>query len=356
MDKIQQIADECVACGSCQRKCAFLRANGTPGEICQQFISDISSVDKITVYSCNLCGLCTIACPKSLETSEAFLSMRRMKVSGTSCPLPQHATICNYERVARSRLFSLHKIPYGCDTIFFPGCSLAASRPETTLSCFNHLKQQIPSLGIVLDCCFKSSHDLGRQDYFDEKFEKLVSRLTSKGVKKVITGCPSCLVTFRKYGVSIETVSLYQVLLDHPVQPGELAESVTFHDACVTRFDTTLHESVRGLITRLGGKVQEVENSKTAALCCGEGGAASFISPQLTESWRKQRKSDRAGDRVVTYCAGCSSKLAQEVDNNHLLDLCFDLKRVKKGSSSVTRAPLSYVKRIALKWKLQKKP
>ncbi len=54
--------------------------------------------------------------------------------------------------------------------------SLAAHFPEPELIehllCLNLFSKKIPSVGIVLDCCTKPSHDLGRDDFFNAMFER----------------------------------------------------------------------------------------------------------------------------------------------------------------------------------------
>ena len=57
----------------------------------------------------------------------------------------------------RLRIFSYYALPEGCNTVFFPGCTLSGTRSEKVILTYQRLKKSIPSLGIVLDCCTKPS-------------------------------------------------------------------------------------------------------------------------------------------------------------------------------------------------------
>ena len=63
-----------------------------------------------------------------------------------------------------------------------------------------HLKEQIPHLGVVLDCCHKPSHDLGRQQSFLTWFEDMRDWLIRHGVRHIIVACPNCYKVFHGYG------------------------------------------------------------------------------------------------------------------------------------------------------------
>ena len=90
--------------------------------------------------------------------------VKRVRLSRSR--LPEHAGMLAFERRGTSKRYTYYAIPAGCDTVFFPGCNLPGSRPDKTFKLYEHLKKSIPTLGIVLDCCMKISHDLGRTGPF----------------------------------------------------------------------------------------------------------------------------------------------------------------------------------------------
>lgn len=349
LNVIELAAKECYSCNICVKECAFLQNNGTPGRIFDRYLQG-HVPDKTLPFQCNLCGLCSIICPKNIDNTAAFRQMRKeLAVGNGQGMLPVHSTICGYEKRGGSKLFSMHYLPKGCDTVFFPGCTLAGTRSETTLKCYEHIQSVIPSLGMILDCCSKPSHDLGREPVFQKQFGSLLSSMRENGVKRVITACPSCHVTFEEY-TDFEVVTVYELLADKGISLSETFPGVVaVHDTCVTRNNSKLHDAVRTLITTGGAEIDEVEHSREKAICCGEGGAASFVVPEWTAEWKARRKQEVDDRKVVTYCAGCSHTLGREVDTVHLLDLLFDTKRAVKGKSKVARSPFTYLKRLRLK-------
>lgn len=346
-------ADACIRCKLCTTECAFLQKYGKPGELFERYLR--GDKDARLPFECNLCGLCTAVCPKDINNNTAFLQMRQELVADdTAHLLPEHAVLCRYEKMGRSPIFTLHKIPPGCDTVFFPGCTLTGTRAQTTLHCYHELQKHVPALGLVLDCCSRPSHDLGRSDIFSKQFEELYQKLKRQGVKKVITACPSCLVTFREYAEDFQSSSVYELLCSSmEIETMPVDVELTVHDTCVTRYDSDLHDAVRTLITRTGMLLHEPQHTREKTLCCGEGAAAGFVAHEITGEWAAKRKNESSGRMVVTYCAGCSATFGSKVKNIHLLDLLFQKKRAAKGKVKVTRSPFTYWKRFALKWRLR---
>lgn len=353
MNAIEHVAKECFLCSLCVKQCAFLQNHGTPGTVFDKYLQG-HVPDRSLPFQCNLCGLCSSVCPKELEISNAFLQMRKEIVADDDKKLqPGHSVLCGYERRGRSKLFSLHHIPESCDTVFFPGCALSGTRSKIVLKCFAHLQRNIPQLGLILDCCSKPSHDLGRDKVFREQFLSLLSSLKRQGIKRVITACSSCHVTFEEYS-ELEIVTVYELLAQQEISlPESYLGDVVIHDTCVTRSHTRLHDAVRLLVEKSGAHIREMTHSREKAICCGEGAAAGFVVPHITAEWREIRKGEAMGDMVITYCAGCSETLARDVENIHLLDLLFDMKRVKKGRTRGTRSPFTYIKRLLLKWRVK---
>ncbi len=353
MAAIQEIANICIDCGKCVKECSFLQSQGTPGQISSTFVAEGKKSVLHESYSCNLCGLCSVVCPLGLECSKAFLEMRKQVTASSAAVDKKHRSICNYVKIGNSSLFSLDLIAEECDTVFFPGCTLSATRASTTEKTYNYLKEHIPHLGIVLDCCAKPALDLGRDKEFDSRFGKLLERLKQQGVKKLITACPSCYVTFKEHSPELMVEMVYKTLGSYlPKSTPETALHYSIHDACATRFEGDIHESVRDLVHYCGVEITEMKHSRHMAICCGEGGAASLISPEITDQWKNIRSVESAGRKVITYCAGCSTSFGRSIPNTHLLDLLFFPEQSANGKEKIRKAPFTYLSRLRLKERL----
>ncbi len=351
---IQQIADNCINCKLCVKECKFLDTYSTPGEICKQYLS--GELEGDALFKCNLCGLCESVCPKKLHITHSFLDIRKQISAATNLIQPAHKRICNYERYGHSKLFSQYTIPDGCTSVFFPGCTLVSTRSTVTHLVYKHLKDESPTTGIVLDCCHKPSHDLGHTDRFQKIINKITQTLVAKSIEEIIVGCPSCYVTFKEYAPQLKVTSVYQKLSENLPQLSQIIkETVSIHDACMTRFDADIHDSVRELVVHSGANISEVKHSKEKAICCGEGGAAAFTAPEITGNWKTIRHQETGQNRVITYCAGCSSTLGKDINTTHLLDLLFDSKSAKEKKEQNTQSPFTYLRRLQLKRQLKLK-
>jgi Fe-S oxidoreductase len=327
----------------------FLRERGRPKEIAD--IYDPSALDQQAMpFECGLCGLCTAVCPVSADPCDLFLEMRKETIRRGGGNYPGHAVLSRYEKRGTSRTFSYYGLPEGCESVFFPGCTLSGTRSERVIQVYQRLKAGIPSLGIVLDCCTKPSHDLGKEDYFTSMFGEMKNYLVARGVRSVLVACPSCYKVFAQYGGSLAARSIYEVLADDEwTGPKELAATVTLHDPCAVRFAEPVLAAVRKLIARQGLTVEEMPHSARTTLCCGEGSAVGCLSRGLAEKWGRLRREEAAGRSVVTYCAGCANALSRLTPTIHLLDMLFEPEATLSGRARVTKPPFTYWKRLRLK-------
>ncbi|MGI9571177.1 MAG: heterodisulfide reductase-related iron-sulfur binding cluster, partial [Desulfobulbia bacterium] len=282
------VIDDCTECGGCVRQCAFLQRYGNPSVLAQQ--QQAGSLAPEVIYSCSLCRLCDVHCPEALNISEMLWLMRCRLVEEGRGPLRQHRRILSYEEIGLSRLFQLSAIPENSTTVFFPGCALAGTRPKQVRELFIHLEKKIDHLGIVLNCCAKPSHDLGRTTFFERVFTTQIDELKVRGITTLITACPSCHQIFTRYAEGMKVKTIYQILDGQaPVQKVETREEICIHDPCSTRFDSEVHQSVRSITEQLGLTIGGMKHQRKRTLCCGEGGSACFVAPDITDNWAEAR-------------------------------------------------------------------
>jgi Fe-S oxidoreductase len=353
---LQEISEQCIECGICMKECAFLQKYGTPKTIAENW--QPQDEDSVTMpFACSLCSLCTAVCPVKIDPRNMLLEMRRYAVASARADFSGQRRLLQFEKRGTSKLYSFYGLPAGCDTVLFPGCALAGSRPQRVMQLFSHLQDFSPNLGIVLDCCTKPSHDLGRSAYFHAMFSEMNQYLARHGVKNILVACPSCYAVFKQYGKGFVTRSVYEILAREYWQPeGSLSEiTVTIQDSCVVRFETGIQKAVRKLIKAQGVSCVDMKHHGPKTLCCGEGGGAHFVAPELATKWAALRKGEVGGKRIITYCAGCAHFLRQVGPTAHLLDLLFDPAATLAGRNRVSRSPFTYLQRLLLKWKFSRK-
>lgn len=351
---IDIIKSDCTDCGKCLKECAFLKNYGTPKTIAENF--DASSPASLArSFECSLCGLCTVVCPTQLNLTEMFLEMRREAVDRGCGDFPEHAPLLNYERTGTSRRFTLYRLPQGCTTIFFPGCSLSGTRPDGVNKIFEQLQQIDSQAGIVFDCCMKPSHTLGRERYSRAMFEEMNNWLVQQGVKEVLVACPNCQMMFTSLGRELKVRSVWEALAESGMQPGKVSGTVTVHDPCSIRDAQPVHQAVRTLLKSQGLKVEEMPHSGKNTLCCGQGGAVNMMNPKLAESWGKMRKKETGGTRIITYCAGCVQSLGGYAPTSHLIDVLLAPEQTLAGKVKGAGFPFTYLNRLRLKRTFRRK-
>ncbi|MCP3943935.1 MAG: (Fe-S)-binding protein [Desulfobacteraceae bacterium] len=232
---LTRIAADCNGCGTCTKTCAFLSKYQTPNLMAQLHTKKPDTCYSMA-FECSLCGLCTATCPQGLDPSAMFLDFRQKAVQTEQNKLEAYKGILNYEKKGCSKRFSFYSLPELCDTIFFPGCTLPGTRPQNTLRAFEYLKTRIDNLGIVLDCCTKPSHDLGRQEFFNSMFAEMENFLLENKITTIVVACPNCHKIFKTHGKQFNVKTIYEIMdEDNTVSKLWSTEAVTVHPLCQDR-------------------------------------------------------------------------------------------------------------------------
>ncbi len=340
--------EKCIECKLCRKECRFLQKHGSPKQIAAAY-DPRSASREIMAFSCSICGLCGAVFPVGINPAAMFLEMRRHYAKNNG-DFSRHRTILAYERRGTSGRYSYYGLPAGCDTVLFPGCTLPGTRPATVKALFAHLQKSIPHLGIVLDCCTKPSHDLGRDSFFHAMFGEMKEYLLARGIKRILVACPNCYRVFSQYGVPLAVTTVYEELAaaGQPDTVG-ITASVTVHDPCTTRHEQHIQAAIRHLLHARKIAVDEMRHHGAKTICCGEGGSVGFLNPELAKNWSARRGAEAGGKRIVTYCAGCANFLGAVTPTSHILDVLFEPTAALAGTAKVARAPWTYLNRILLK-------
>ncbi len=352
MFNIRNTADNCIACGKCISECLFLQQFGAPDKIAEKCLASAQGYDEAAInsYHCSECSLCSAVCPVDAQPFKMFETLRRHAQEENLFGLDQYSPLLNYERIGGIFPFKDNILPVGCKTAFFPGCTLPALFPAATHAVYSALKQSVPSLGLILNCCSKPSKMLGLYDPHAEAISKLSQFIEANGITKIITACPNCHITFKEFSPSFKITSVYEELLSSniSIMNKPWLKQATVHDPCVTRFESELQESIRTLLSKSGVSLTEMDHSREKTICCGEGGAVGFHNKNFAQAWKSKRiaEAEQIGVPIVTYCAGCTNFLSSAKPAAHILDLLF-VKRNK--IPRLPRFPFNYFNRLKLK-------
>jgi Fe-S oxidoreductase len=352
---VNEVADRCLHCLKCLKDCRLLSQHGSPGQLARQYTTHPEKLRDIS-FSCSLCNLCTQRCPIDLEPARMFLDLRKEAAHVSKGLSRNYNRLLSYEKLGGIWPLKYLHVPQGATTVFFPGCALPGARPAHTLRLFSYLQNIDPTIGIMLDCCNKPSHDLGREAFFKDRFKSREQQLRSCGITSIITACTNCYQAFSLHGSTLRVTTAYSVMSDNNFTPTSRLPNTqyTIHDPCSIRFKQEIHQAVRSLTTSLGIQITEMEHNRATTLCCGEGGAAGCMGGGYAAEWSKKRHAEANGHPLITYCAGCTGMLQSTGKVNHIVDLLFPEAGDNYRNPRNIGPPATYINRLRLKWKLKR--
>ena len=354
-------AQRCRQCGCklCMKECMMLK-NYTecPKSLFERYLEEgIDSVNEKIAFSCNECTQCTLECPKDLDNKSIFIGLKEYYANQNGGLTPnKELQACDETQIIESSdemcirvdaapietkpfdieiAKSINVVEHKRKTkyVFAPGCSVSAYTPAAMEGIMNHLKDTLgdENVGALLQCCGKVTAFLGEEERFDNRNKKAVDILDDMGAEVIITVCPSCFNVFKDTAKNQKTIAywdLMHMLIGLPEQARGIGlnSDVVFnvHDSCVTRTETSHHESVRWMLDEMGYKWEEIYRSREYTRCCGVGGGVYASDPKLYEEVYNRRAKDFTQEHIVTYCGSCRGTMqAAGLDAVHILDLMF---------------------------------
>lgn len=343
-------AARCIQCQclECVKVCEYLNSfGGYPKKYVRQVYNNLSIVmghrhaNKL-INSCSLCGLCQEVCPEDLNMGLVCRKARQTLVEQGKMPPSAHDFPIRDMLFSNSEKCLLVRHQPGTAAsrfLFFPGCQLAASAPEQVRKTYSLLQEKLDGgVGIMLRCCGAPADWSGREELLQETMGEFAEQWREMGSPRLIAACSTCFETFRTHLPEASVTSLWEVF-DRLGVPGESRPeypmAVAIHDACSTRHEQSIHQSVRNIVGRLGMQIEELPLSRDRTECCGYGGLMFFANAEIAGKVIERRIAESPLD-YIAYCAMCRDYLAHRGKHAvHLLDLVlgmpFDEAATRKG-------------------------
>lgn len=355
-------ASRCLQCECklCMKQCEMLTDYcESPKQMMEKVME--GSVDPMVPYSCNMCNICTIHCPRDFKFAEMFMEMRKELVKSGDGPLKGHNPIKMHQKLGFSPVFNITKPDINAGftkRVFMPGCALPSYAPDVVGNILEYLQEKLPGTGSVLKCCGKPTNALGQTEDFKERYAQLAAAFDELGAEEIICACQSCYSTVKKMSPDKKVKSLYQLLTEIgiPEDKKGIANGRVFalHDSCVTRDCPHIHDSVRTLLTEMGAEIEELENSRENARCCGFGGMVVPANPELSLRNMKRRTSEAKSEDMVTYCAACRESMVRGGKNAvHLMDIMFNDGCLDRPLPTVHGPIQSWINRFKAKQRIK---
>ena len=298
MSNACKLAENCIHCGLCTRKCDFLK----------KYSMDLQAFAEHPelAYHCFLCSDCSMVCPRKIDGREIALQLRRDAVADNGGKVPEKGYAALIAE-KKDYLFRNQK-KAGKKSVLFPGCNFPSFFPETTEYLVKLLKETA-DIGVWYDCCGKPVSELGLIKEENQGLNSLKQRIERLGIEEIVVLCPNCY-HFLKPRLDIPVVSIYDKLQELGLGNRIHEEKVNIFVPCPDKASLVLEQS---LLPFVDGEYENIKGIQ----CCGLGGCAAEKEPEISGSFAANLK-DRKLPNVYVYCASCAGKLRRSgVANVH---------------------------------------
>jgi Fe-S oxidoreductase len=189
---------------------------------------------------------------------------------------------------------------------FAPGCAFMLYKPELAEKIHRFLNKNLGDVEMLLTCC---QHD-----------PKLPEN------SKVINVCPGCDMRFGKDYKGVSTISLWEVINENNFidYPNYRAISMSVIDACPTRDEDRVLNSVRALMVKMNINIVEPKNTRKESTCCGDVYFGSMPTDKVKELMIK-KASEMPVNEIAVHCVSCIMAVRNGGKNpRYMADLLFN--------------------------------
>lgn len=170
--------------------------------------------------------------------------------------------------------------------VYAPGCALAIYKPKLSKKILDFLNKNLGEISEHLICC---------------RHEPMLEAGT-----QIINTCSGCDKRFRELYEGISTISLWEILAESEEFPfpDYKGMEMTIQDACPTRTEARVQDSIRKLLQRMNIKLIEPKQTRDKAVCCGDSFYGALPVDKVKEQMKKRSEEMPCSD-VVVYCVSC---------------------------------------------------
>jgi heterodisulfide reductase subunit D len=219
------------------------------------------------------------------------------------------------------------------DILFWVGCAgsyddRAKKITRAFVKILQHAQVNFAVLGTEESCTGDPAKRAGNEMLFQMQALTNIEIMNAYEVKKIVTTCPHCFNIIKneypQLGGNYEVIHHTQ-LIDALIQEGKLkieggsykGKRLTYHDPCYLGRANGVYEVPRNVLQKLESDLQDVEQSKAKATCCGAGGAQMFKEAEKGNREVFEKRTDELMSQkpqvIATACAYCNTMLTDGI-------------------------------------------
>ncbi len=300
------------------------------------------------IYTCTLCSACEVRCHVEIPFHEYWEEIRTWLVENGIEP-PEN-TKNMYDGIANKEFMNpfmekpekrdewyrdKYELPEKADIVYFTGCMSSFYEYQmllSTMKIFESAGINFTTLGKDEMCCGAINSMTGQVDNFGDIAQHNIEQIKKRGATRVVTGCPACLRSLKKYGkyVKHDLEILHTMeFIEELINSGKLEFKkpfkeknmpIIYHDPCelgrILEYeeDNGLFDQPRNILKSVPGidEILEFPNNRMESNCCGGGGGLKAVNYDLSAdiSVRKIEEAMKLGAKtIVSACPNCKSQM-----------------------------------------------
>ncbi|MHA1166258.1 MAG: (Fe-S)-binding protein [Candidatus Hodarchaeales archaeon] len=377
---IDKLAEKCVNCGSCLAVCPiftartreYLSPRGKVYFIQRMKDLDIQQDDEIldeftkSLFSCTFCGYCDEVCKSEVKLLDIFAEGRKRGISRDIYPsmtrmiesVSSTGNIYAMDNDDRLDIWfdeledefprlddRIYREGKKADVGLFLGCVLSFRSNQlnilrSMIAILEAIGEDYLIYGNQEQCCGHPLHLTGDVELAANARESNMKLFTGSGIKKLVTNCPGCMVSFTKHynldGIILQHFTEYLEENWSKIEPlierkGYLKEDeqengdrLVYHDPCELSRICGVKEAPRNVLSAF------TRFDDPEPRCCGGGGLLRMTEKDLATEVVEQRRRDTGEGKIVTCCPSCHEQFrSQSMDTVDIAELIATL--IKKG-------------------------
>jgi heterodisulfide reductase subunit D len=338
---MQDQFEKCTECGTCDEVCPVYKITGEPLFSAMSRVKtaemiftgeEIDDTRKESIYNCPKCMQCESVCPEEIKITRLVHEARENLAKNGKGPLEKHGKIIKgIEKKDNSvggdpekRLNWLDEefVQKKSDTLLYLGCIPAYLVKDAAHATYHVLKKLDFDFMMLEDegCCYTYLYESGRTDLAKKYFTKNVERFSELGIKHIVVPCNGCLKCFKyfypdllgkmEFKVSHAVEVIYDLLKQKPDLLNKVEQAITYQDPCRLARGEKITEEPRELLKMCGAILEEAEQNRENAICCGAGAGIRSVFPELSIDIAESLLKSIDTKTIATTCPFCTFNLS----------------------------------------------
>jgi Fe-S oxidoreductase len=324
------------------------------------------------IFGCFMCGRCREECKKAaqIDVIEITKAMRQDFVE-QGIKIPEDGATMAETVSSSGNIFAdspkVHnkwaeglEFIKGSGTLFYPGCLASHRFKEKT----NILVQLLQAAGYNLDflgddqtCCGTPYWITGKMENASDYAKDYLKKLQDRGVKEIITPCPSCFRAFDEEYPHLLGIESFPIKVRHTSEvlqeivtqkklkfTNPVNKKVTYHDPCEIGRYRDIYNPPREVLEVIPGlEFIEMSRNRERAFCCGGGGGCKIMFPDHSQKVSDERIRDfvaTEAELMATICPACEMNLTHGMYESNLEVRVLDIAEIMAVSAGIVNSEI----------------